>query len=133
MGRCDDRRGALASQAIPDPKRLGMDFAFTAAFIAIALSLFRGRANLAPWAVSLAVVVLFVETGWLAAPWALVLGGLFGGSGGGDSLAMTNPWVMILPLALGTFAIRLAGALLGRRIPTHGACGRARHAPCPVA
>ena len=47
--------GALASQAIPDPKGLGMDFAFTAAFIAIALSLFRGRADVAPWTVSLAV------------------------------------------------------------------------------
>ena len=41
---------------------------------------------------------------------------------------MTNPWAMILPLALGTFAIRLAGALLGRRIPTHGAWARAMRA-----
>ena len=60
-----------------------MDFAFTAAFIAIALSLFRGRADLAPWAVSLAVVVLSVRTGWLAAPWALVLGGLSGAAAAG--------------------------------------------------
>ena len=41
---------------------------------------------------------------------------------------MTNPWAMILPLALGTFAIRLAGALLGQRIPTHGAWARAMRA-----
>jgi 4-azaleucine resistance transporter AzlC len=75
--------GALASQAIPDPKGLGMDFAFTAAFIAIALSLFRGRADIAPWAVSLAAVVVSVKTGWLATPWALVLGGLLGAAAAG--------------------------------------------------
>ena len=75
--------GALASQAIPDAKGLGMDFAFTAAFIAIALSLFRGRADLAPWAVSLAVVVLSVRTGWLAAALGAGARRPLGGSGGG--------------------------------------------------
>ena len=70
--------GAALSEAIPDPKRLGMDFAFTAAFIAIALSLFRGRPDIAPWATSLGIVLVFVATGWLAAPWALVLGGVSG-------------------------------------------------------
>jgi len=70
--------GAVLSEAIPDPRRLGMDFAFTAAFIAIALTLFRGRADVAPWAASLAVVLIAVATGWLAPPWALVLGGVSG-------------------------------------------------------
>jgi predicted branched-subunit amino acid permease len=70
--------GAGLSEAIPDPKKLGMDFAFTAAFIAIALTLFRGRADIAPWAVSLVVVLLSVANGWIAAPWALVLGGVTG-------------------------------------------------------
>ena len=41
---------------------------------------------------------------------------------------MTSPWLMIAPLALGTFAIRLTGALLGPRIPTHGAWARAMQA-----
>ncbi len=49
--------GVLFAQAIPDPKALGMDFAFTAAFIAIARSLWRGRSDLLPWVVSVAVVV----------------------------------------------------------------------------
>lgn len=75
---CATTLGALLSEAIPDPKRFGMDFAFTAAFIAIALTLFRGRADIAPWAVSVGVVVLCGVTGWLAAPWALVLGGVTG-------------------------------------------------------
>jgi predicted branched-subunit amino acid permease len=70
--------GATLAEAIPDPKRLGMDFAFTAAFIAIALTLFRGRGDIAPWATSVGVVLLCVATGWLAAPWALVIGGVTG-------------------------------------------------------
>lgn len=38
---------------------------------------------------------------------------------------MSNPWTLILPLALGTFSIRFAGARLGRRIPSHGPWARA--------
>lgn len=41
---------------------------------------------------------------------------------------MTSPWVALAPLAALTFAIRLSGALLGRRIPTHGAWARAMRA-----
>lgn len=74
--------GAVMSKAIPDPKGLGMDFAFTAAFVAIARSLFRGRIDLIPWAVSL-VVVVAVETHWLAPSWALVAGGLAGAAAAG--------------------------------------------------
>jgi predicted branched-subunit amino acid permease len=70
--------GAVLANAIPDPKRLGMDFAFTAAFIAIAITLFRGRADVAPWAATIGLVLFSVTTGWLAAPWALVFGGIAG-------------------------------------------------------
>ena len=41
---------------------------------------------------------------------------------------MTSPWALILPLAAGTFTIRLSGALLGARIPTHGRWARAMQA-----
>lgn len=37
---------------------------------------------------------------------------------------MSDTWLVILGLAAGTFAIRLTGALLGRRIPEHGAWAR---------
>ena len=75
--------GAALAAAIPDPKSLGMDFAFTAAFIAIARALFRGRRDLAPWAASLTVVGLATATGWLAPPWALLLGGIAGAATAG--------------------------------------------------
>ena len=96
--------GALGfAEAIPDPKGLGMDFAFTAAFIAIARSLFRGRADLAPWAVSLAVVVLVgSRPAGSPAPWALVLGGLSGAAAAGTLRDRLNAWVMdLLPLGAG--------------------------------
>ena len=44
--------GVLFATAIPEPKALGMDFAFTAAFIAITRSLWKGRDQLLPWLTS---------------------------------------------------------------------------------
>ena len=70
--------GVVFAQAIPEPKALGMDFAFTAAFIAIARSLWRGRSDLMPWAVAAAVVVAGVKGLGAPAHWMLALGGLVG-------------------------------------------------------
>ena len=70
--------GAAFATAIPAPRALGIDFAFTAAFIALARSLFRGRPDLLPWAVSLATVALCTASGVLDTSWAIVLGGLSG-------------------------------------------------------
>lgn len=70
--------GVAFAAAIPDPKALGMDFAFTAAFIAIARSLWRGRMDLAPWLVSAAMVVGGVKLAGLPAHWMLALGGVVG-------------------------------------------------------
>jgi 4-azaleucine resistance transporter AzlC len=41
--------GFLVGGNLPPPERLGLDFAFTAAFIALALSFWRGKADLLPW------------------------------------------------------------------------------------
>ena len=38
--------------------------------------------------------------------------------------AITENWVVILVLTMGTFAIRLSGVLIGQRIPQHGALAR---------
>ena len=70
--------GAAFATAIPAPRALGIDFAFTAAFIALARSLFRGRPDLLPWAISLATVALCTASGVLDTSWAIVLGGLSG-------------------------------------------------------
>lgn len=70
--------GAGFAAAVPQPRALGMDFAFTAAFIAILRSLWAGPAMLLPWAGSAALVLL---SGWLTPldpTWTLILGGLSG-------------------------------------------------------
>ncbi|MDQ2078823.1 AzlC family ABC transporter permease [Xanthobacteraceae bacterium Astr-EGSB] len=70
--------GILFATAIPEPKALGMDFAFTAAFIAIARSLWRGRRDLVPWVASGLVVMVSLASGRIDPSWALVLGGVAG-------------------------------------------------------
>lgn len=70
--------GLSFAQAIPEPKALGMDFAFTAAFIAIARSLWKGRSDLLPWGVAVAVVAGAIWLLGIAPSWALVLGGVSG-------------------------------------------------------
>jgi 4-azaleucine resistance transporter AzlC len=70
--------GVIFASAIPEPKALGMDFAFTAAFIAIARSLWQGRTNLVPWLTAIFVVAASVRLAGVAPSWALILGGIAG-------------------------------------------------------
>ncbi|UWQ53990.1 AzlC family ABC transporter permease [Leisingera caerulea] len=70
--------GASFATAVPEPKALGMDFAFTAAFIAILRSLWSGSAMLLPWIGSIAVVLLAGLLTPLDPTWTLILGGLSG-------------------------------------------------------
>lgn len=70
--------GVSFASAIPEPRAFGMDFAFVAAFIAIARSLWRGMIDLAPWLVSIAVVMGFVSFEVADPSWAIVLGALAG-------------------------------------------------------
>ena len=70
--------GALFATAIPEPKALGMDFAFTAAFIAIARSLWKGKQDLLPWLASFAIVAACIFSNVLDISWALMLGGVVG-------------------------------------------------------
>lgn len=41
---------------------------------------------------------------------------------------MSEPWTIILALAVGTFAVRLSGIALGRRLPARGSWARALNA-----
>jgi len=70
--------GVLFATNIPEPKALGMDFAFTAAFIAIACTLWRGKSDLLPWLISILIVTTSLLTGWLDSSWSLILGGCAG-------------------------------------------------------
>jgi 4-azaleucine resistance transporter AzlC len=70
--------GVLFATQIPEPRALGMDFAFTAAFIAIARSLWKGQSDLAPWLTAALVVGVSIGSGALDSSWALILGGVAG-------------------------------------------------------
>lgn len=70
--------GVLFAAGIPDPEKYALDFAFTAAFIAIARALWRGRSDLLPWVTAIAVVFISARLGWFDASWGIVLGGLSG-------------------------------------------------------
>ncbi len=70
--------GVLFAAGIPNPEKYALDFAFTAAFIAIARALWRGRSDLLPWVTAIAVVFVSARLGWFDASWGIVLGGLSG-------------------------------------------------------
>ncbi len=70
--------GVLFASAIPEPRALGIDFAFTAAFILIARTLWQGHRDLAPWGTSVAVVAIALWSRMLDPSWALILGGVAG-------------------------------------------------------
>jgi 4-azaleucine resistance transporter AzlC len=68
--------GWLVGAALGDPARWGLDFAFTAAFAALLVGMWKGRADLLPWAV--AAVVAIAAAQWLPGKWYIILGGLVG-------------------------------------------------------
>jgi len=75
--------GQLLGSALSDRDlaQWGLDFAFTAVFIALLAGLWKGKSDLLPWAVA-AVVALVA---WAALPgtkWYIVLGGLAGSLAG---------------------------------------------------
>ena len=60
--------------------RRGLDFAFTAVFLALLAGMWKGRADLLLWAV--AAVVAVAAHYWLAGQWYILLGGLAGSLAG---------------------------------------------------
>lgn len=69
--------GAFAGATLPNLEQLGLGFAFTAAFIAMAVGLWRGPANLISWAASFTVTICAVTLGAPKA-YAIVAGAVFG-------------------------------------------------------
>lgn len=62
--------------SIRHPERFGMDFAFTAIFAALAVTMWRGRRDILPWVVSAGVALLAHR--FLPGAWYVLLGGLAG-------------------------------------------------------
>lgn len=72
--------GRVLGAFIDDPTRYGLDFAFTATFIALLLGMWKGRGDLLPWLVS-----ALVATGTavlVPGNWSIITGGLAGAATG---------------------------------------------------
>ena len=73
--------GRTVGGALEDPARWGLDFAFTAVFLALLAGLWRGRkSDLLPWVVAAAVAVAAHLV--LPGQWYVLLGGLAGSLAG---------------------------------------------------
>lgn len=72
--------GGLFGSAVEDPARWGLDFAFTAVFLALICGMWKGKADLLPWTVAAAVAVAAHH--WLPGQWYILLGGLAGSLAG---------------------------------------------------
>jgi predicted branched-subunit amino acid permease len=72
--------GGTFGGAVEDPARWGLDFAFTAIFLALIAGMWKGRSNILPWTVAAAVSVAAHH--WLPGQWYILLGGLAGSFAG---------------------------------------------------
>ncbi|MEH6403846.1 MAG: AzlC family ABC transporter permease [Sneathiella sp.] len=68
--------GQVIGNVLPPPEVLGLDFAFSAAFIAIVASMWKGKADILPWAV--AALFAIVAERYLPGKWYVIVGALSG-------------------------------------------------------
>jgi len=68
--------GNLLGGFIDHPEQYGLDFAFTAVFAALTLSLWRGKGDLLPWGA--AMVLALISERYLPGKWYIVVGGVGG-------------------------------------------------------
>ncbi len=76
--------GQTVGASIQNPARWGLDFAFTAVFIALLVGMWKGKSNFFAWAV--AAIVAIAAAHWLPGKWYILLGGIAGSAVG----AMTD-------------------------------------------
>lgn len=72
--------GGTLGGALENPARWGLDFAFTAVFLALIAGMWKGRSDLLPWTV--AALVAVAAHNWLPGQWYILLGGLAGSLAG---------------------------------------------------
>lgn len=73
--------GLMAGSLAQNPARWGLDFAFTAVFLALLVGVWKGKSDLLPWGV--AAIVAVAAAHWLPGKWYILLGGLVGSALGG--------------------------------------------------
>ena len=72
--------GRVLGAFIDDPTRYGLDFAFTATFLALLLGMWRGRGDLVPWIVGALAAILTSKL--IEGNWYIIVGGLVGSFAG---------------------------------------------------
>ncbi len=72
--------GRLLGSVIDDPTKYGLDFAFTATFIALLLGMWKGKGDLVPWIV--AALVAIASARLIPGNWYIIIGGLAGSLAG---------------------------------------------------
>ena len=68
--------GHRLGAAVRHPEAFALDFAFVAVFTALTVSLWRGKADLLPWAVAACLAVAVEQL--LPGKWYIVIGGVGG-------------------------------------------------------
>lgn len=68
--------GYVVGGGLPAPERFGLDFAFTAAFLALALGTWRGKREILPWLAAAAVAVIAERL--LPGKWYILAGSVAG-------------------------------------------------------
>ena len=68
--------GNILGSFISHPEKYALDFAFTAVFAALTLSLWRGKGDIAPWGVSIILALICEKI--LPGKWYIVVGGIGG-------------------------------------------------------
>lgn len=72
--------GRALGAFIDDPTKYGLDFAFTATFLALLLGMWRGRGDLVPWLVGALVAIATAQL--VEGNWYIITGGLAGSLAG---------------------------------------------------
>ena len=72
--------GRLLGSAIDDPSRYGLDFAFTATFLALLFGMWKGKADVVPW--TLAALAAIATARLVPGNWHIIVGGLAGSLAG---------------------------------------------------
>jgi 4-azaleucine resistance transporter AzlC len=72
--------GRLIGSGIDNPETYGLDFAFTATFLALLLGLWKGKRDLIPWLVAAAVAIATARL--VEGNWYIIAGGLAGSFAG---------------------------------------------------
>lgn len=72
--------GRVLGAFIDDPTKYGLDFAFTATFLALLLGMWRGRGDLVPWTVGALAAILTSKL--IEGNWYIIVGGLVGSFAG---------------------------------------------------